>query len=156
MELVDSNEKLLSGPEIVTRAAYNTPDLKYPVEAVLLALASEFSLPRTDLVQIGNTVFIGHVGKRKKISKKMVGRAFNVDTGRNFIVNGFKYFTYLQRKGITHYSTQFSGPVFLNGFKLFKRRLDQLDTEISIGKYRNSGKYVVFIRFGKQPLVRGL
>lgn len=43
MELVDSNEKLLSGPEIVTRAAYNTPDLKYPVEAVLLALASEFS-----------------------------------------------------------------------------------------------------------------
>ncbi len=156
MQLVNSKEKLLKGPEIVAQSAYNMPDLKYPKEVVLAAVAAEFTLPRTDLVQIGNTVFVGHVGKGKKNSKKMVGRAFNVDTGRNFIVNGFKYFTYLQQKGITHYTTEFYGPVFLNGFKLFKRRADQQDTEIAIGKYRNTDKYVVFMRLGKKPLMRGL
>ena len=137
MELVNSRERLLKGPEIVAMSAYNIPDLKYPKEVVLAAVAREFTLPQTDLVQIGNTVFVGHTGKGKS-RKKMVGRAFNVDTGRNFIVNGFKYFTYLQQKGITHYTTEFYGPVFLNGFKLFKRRADQQDTEIAIGKYRYS------------------
>ena len=155
MEIVDSKEKLLKGPEIVAMSAYNIPDLKYPKEVVLAAVGMEFTLPRTDLVQIGNTVFVAHMGKGKS-KKKMVGRAFNVDTGRNFIVNGFKYFTYLQQKGITHYTTEFYGPVFLNGFKLFKRRADQQDTEISIGKYRNTDKYVVFMRLGKKPLMRGL
>ena len=156
MELVNSKEKLLKGPEIVAMSAYNMPDLKYPKEVMLGAVAAEFTLPRTDLVQIGNTVFVGHMGKGKKNSKKMVGRAFNVDTGRNFIVNGFKYFTYLQKMGITHYTTEFYGPVFLNGFKLFKRRADQQDTEIAIGKYRNTDKYVVFMKLGKEPLMRGL
>jgi hypothetical protein len=155
MELVNSKEKLLNGPEIVAQSAYNMADMKYPKEAVLGAVAAEFTLPETDLVQIGNTVFVGHTGKGKN-KKKMVGRAFNVDTGRNFIVNGFKYFTYLQQKGITHYSTEFTGPVFLNGFKLFKRRADQQDTKIEIGKYRDTDKYVVFMRLGKKPLMRGL
>jgi hypothetical protein len=86
----------------------------------------------------------------------MVGRAFNVDTGRNFIINGFKYFTYLQKKKITHYTTTFDGPVYLNAFKLFKRRADQQDTEIAIGKYRGTDEYVVFIKLGKEPLARGL
>tara|TARA_R110000803_G_scaffold89090_3_gene156210 strand:+ start:2834 stop:3232 length:399 start_codon:yes stop_codon:yes gene_type:complete len=130
-------------------------DLKYPKEAVLAAIAAEFTLPQTDLVQIGNTVFVGHTGKGKN-NKKMVGRAFNADVGRNFIVNGFKYFTYLQQKGITHYSTEFDGPVFLNGFKLFKRRADKLDTKIEIGKRKGIDKYVVFMQLGRKPLMRGL
>tara|TARA_R110000803_G_scaffold89873_1_gene157144 strand:- start:1464 stop:1931 length:468 start_codon:yes stop_codon:yes gene_type:complete len=155
MALVDSKEKLLNGPEIVAMAAYNMPDLKYPKEVILAAVGMEFTLPRTDLVQIGNTVFVGHLGKGKD-KKKMAGRAFNVDTGRNFIVNGFKYFTYLQEKGITHYTTEFTGPVYLNAMKLFKRRADQQDTEMAIGKYRNNGRYVVFVRLGKKPLARGL
>ncbi len=85
MELVNSKEKLLKGPEIVAQSAYNMPDLKYPKEVVLAAVAAEFTLPRTDLVQIGNTVFVAHTGKGKN-KKKMVGRAFNVDTGRNLLL----------------------------------------------------------------------
>lgn len=155
MQLVNSKERLLKGPEIVAMSAMEATGLKYPKEVLLGAVAAEFTLPRTDLVQIGNTVFVGHTGKGKN-KKKMVGRAFNVDTGRNFIINGFKYFTYLQKNGITHYTTTFDGPVFLNGFKLFKRRADQQDTEIAIGKYRNTDTYVVFMRLGKEPLMRGL
>lgn len=155
MQVVNSKEKLLNGPEIVAKSAMETTGLPYPKEAILGALAAEFTLPRTDLVQIGNTVFVGHTGKGKD-SKKMVGRAFNVDTGRNFIVNGFKYFTYLQKMGITHYTTTFDGPVFLNGFKLFKRRADQQDTEIAVGKHKGTNKYIVFMKLGKEPLMRGL
>jgi hypothetical protein len=40
--------------------------------------------------------------------------------------------------------------------ELFKRRADQQDTEIAIGKYRNTDKYVVFMKLGKEPLMRGL
>ena len=156
MIVVDSREKLLSGPEIVVQRIYNQPDVKYSKAAVLGAVAAETNLPNTDIVQIGNTVFLGHMGKGEN-KKKMVGRAFNVDTGRNFAINGFKYFTYLQQKGITHYTTFFEDPVFLNAFKIFQRRAKQQDTEIGIGRLKEDpNRYVVFIRLGKEPLARGL
>ena len=87
----------------------------------------------------------------------MVGRAFNADLGRNFVVNGFKYFTYLQKKKITHYTTTFEGSMFLNAFKIFQRRAKKQDTEIGIGRLKRSpNTYVVFIRLGKEPLAEGL
>jgi hypothetical protein len=151
MELTDSNEKLLEGPEIVARSVQNTPG-EYNASVSLAAIAAELTMPGIDVVQIGNTVFVGHLGKGKD-SKKMSGRAWNVDTGRNFIMNGFKYFTYLQKRGITHYSTSFDGPVFLNAFRVFQKRVKQLDTEIGVGRLKNDpNTYVAFIRLGKEPL----
>lgn len=156
MELIDSKEKLLSGPEIVVQTVYNQPSMGYPPEAIISAVAAESALPNTDIVQIGNTVFIGHKGKGKE-RRKMVGRALNADIGRNFVVNGFKYFTYLQKKRITHYTTTFEGPMFLNAFKIFQRRANKQDTEIGIGRLRQSpNTYVVFIRLGKEPLAKGI
>ena len=99
MQIVNSKERLLEGPVILGMAASNdkqTTD-QYSPDQYLAFLASEMTIPGTDAVQIGNTVFIGHKGKGKN-KRKMVGRAFNVDTGRNFNLNGFKYFTYLQKK----------------------------------------------------------
>jgi hypothetical protein len=156
MVIVDSNEKILPGPEIVAQTIYNMPQMKFSNEAVMAAIAAETNLPNTDIVQIGNTVFLAHRGKGPN-KKKMVGRAFNVDTGRNFTVNGFKYFTYLQQKGVTHYTTFFDGPVFLNAFKIFQRRAKKQDTEIGIGRLEQyEDKYVVFIKLGKEPLAKGL
>jgi hypothetical protein len=156
MKLTDSKEKLLPGPEIVAQTIYNQPMLNYTPEALIGAVAAESTLPNTDIVQIGNTVFIAHTGKGKN-KRKMVGRALNVDTGRNFVVNGFKYFTYLQQKGVTHYTTTFTGPVFLNAFKIFQRRAKKQDTEIGIGRLKKyPDMYVVFIRLGKEPLAKGL
>ena len=156
MKLTDSKEKLLSGPEIVVQTIYNQASMQYPPEAIISAVAAETTLPKTDIVQIGNTVFIGHKGKGKN-KRKMVGRAFNADLGRNFVVNGFKYFTYLQKKKITHYTTTFEGSMFLNAFKIFQRRAKKQDTEIGIGRLKRSpNTYVVFIRLGKEPLAEGL
>ena len=152
--VVDSKEKLLPGPEII---GISVTDLnpREEVAPLLIAIAQETTRPSADLVQIGNTVFLGHRGKGKN-RDKMFGRAFNVDTGRNFIVNGFKYFTYLQKNGVTYYTTEFRTPIYLNAFKIFKRRFDKLDTKTAIGKYKNSNRYVVVVSIGKEPLARGL
>ena len=158
IELVDSSKKLLAGPEIIASAVANMPPSKYSTAAILTTIAGETTLPNTDIIQVGNTVFLAQVGKGEN-QHKAVGRAFNMDTGRNFVKNGFKYFNYLQQKGYTHYSTTFDSLVFLNAFKIFQRRAKQQDTEIYIGvvtKGTAMDKYVVYMRLGKEPLTRGL
>ena len=69
---------------------------------MLASVAKETTMENADVVQVGNTVFIGHKGKGANKSK-MVGRAFNVDTGRNFINNILNYLNYLQNKKLCNY-----------------------------------------------------
>jgi hypothetical protein len=108
------------------------------------------SMPRSDTVQFGNTVYLSHRGKGKN-SKKMVGRAFNVDTGKNFVNNSLRYINYLQKKGITHYTTWFNGDDFLNGFRIFQRMTKGSDTQIGIARREDSG-YIVYTKIGKEPI----
>ncbi len=144
--IVDSNKKVLTTPEIITASANQTgfPE-DIPLEAVLLSIAKEGSLETADTIQIGNTVFLGQTGTGKN-KNKMVGRAFNIDTGKNFVENGFKYFDYLREKGITHYSTRFTEDTFLNAFRVFQRRTDKDGSgSTAIGKLK-SGGYVVYLK----------
>lgn len=144
--IVDSNERELNIPEIITLAVdqIGTPK-EIPLEAALLAIAKEGSLETADTVQIGNTVFLGQTGTGKN-KNKMVGRAFNIDTGKNFVESGFKYFDYLREKGITHYSTRFTEDTFLNAFRVFQRRTNKDGSgSIAIGKLK-SGGYVAYIK----------
>jgi hypothetical protein len=159
--VIDSKKKLITGPEILAQYVYHNDtaaDPNIPKNDVLTALAAEASLPNTDIIQVGNTVYMGHYGEGED-SKKMVGRAFNIDTARNFAINGFKYFTYLQERGFTHYTTSFSTPVYLNAFKLFQRRIerDEGDTVISVSQSEDDpNTFVVYMLIGKQPLSEGL
>ena len=72
--IVDSNERELNIPEIITLAVdqIGTPK-EIPLEAALLAIAKEGSLETADTVQIGNTVFLGQTGTGKN-KNKMVNR----------------------------------------------------------------------------------
>ena len=103
MQTVDSNQKLLDTPSIITMAADQLGNMykgsKLPLQTILATIAKETSLPDADVVQVGNTVFIGHIGKGKN-KTKMHGRPLNVDTGKNFIRNMLKYGGYLQKQGI--------------------------------------------------------
>ena len=143
LTLVDSKEKELSFPEIITLS------LKSQLDGMNINLTQALGT-----IQVGNTVFLTHYGKTPETEKKTVGRAFNADTGKNFINNGFRFFAALQRQGVTHYSTEFKGNVFLNAFKIFQRRAAKQDTEIFIGRTEDD-RYRVFIRFGKERLVLG-
>jgi hypothetical protein len=151
MQLVNSKEKKLIAPEIVVRAAEHTiEDSEHDMATSLAIVVTEMQMPTADKRQIGNTVFLAHKGTGKN-KKKMVGRAFNMDTGRNFIENCLKYLTYLQRKGITHYSTSFDGEELLGGFKYLQRKVGRSDTEIGIARLEGGG-YAVYIRVGKAPI----
>jgi hypothetical protein len=146
MFVVDSKETPLPAPEVIMESIRNYNITPYPDEVVATSIARELAMPEVDTVQIGNTVFIGHRGKGDN-KDKMVGRAFNIDTGENFIRNGLMYFDYMQRKGITRYVTQYDGDIFDSAFQIFKRRAEMRDTEIAMAK--KNGKTVVAVKLGK-------
>tara|TARA_R100000353_G_C6343443_1_gene151082 strand:- start:17 stop:487 length:471 start_codon:yes stop_codon:yes gene_type:complete len=151
MPVVDSNTRLLNIPTVITMAADELRGQNnLPLQATLLGLARETSLENADVVQMGNTIFVGHTGKSKQ-KTKMVGRAFNVDTGRNFIKNCLQYISYLQEKGITHYSSQFEGTALVSAVKVMQRRLMDTDTKMYLGR-TSDDKYVIFIKIGEESL----
>ncbi len=160
MDIVDSNEKKLEGPEILVLAAYSNNGAAasigdvYAPDVALATIAQELKMPSADIRQYGNTVFLGHRGKGQN-RNKMVGRAFNVDTGRNFVNNSLQYIRYLQKRGITHYTTWFNGEGFLNGFRVFQRLTKGSDTNMGIAR-RDEGGYIVYIKIGKRPILESM
>lgn len=152
METIDSNNRLLKAEEIVIGAVVNAPNLPYKKSHALALVAGEMALPNTEWIQAGNTLFIAHHGVGPN-EKKMVGRAFNMDTGWNFIANIRKYIKHLQNKGITHYTTQFTGDGYLPVFqKLQKEAKAAGDTQIAIGRMQDKNEYVVYVKLGKNPI----
>ena len=141
--VVDSKQEPLPAPTILTMAAGQL-DLKgVTKEAALLGLAHEVAMPDVDQVQVGNTVFIGHRGKGKA-KNKMVGRAFNVDTARNFVSNYTKYLSVLQKKGITHYSIDFDGEDLVPVAKAVGKRLPELGMSGSMAEFEDGTGYRVY------------
>jgi hypothetical protein len=117
-------------------------------EAVFLGLAQEMSMPRVHKTQVGNTVFLAHKGKGAN-KRKMVGRAFNVDTARNYINNYVEYLKLLQREGITHYSVDFDGEALVPVAKAIGRRLRDTGVQAYMAAFEDGSGYRVFFRFPK-------
>jgi hypothetical protein len=105
--VVDSKEKPLSAPTIISMSV-GGGTLREGVtpQSALISISKELTMESADVLQVGNTVFLAHRGKDKN-KNKLHGRAFNVDTARNFVANTIKYLKLLQNKGVTHYSVDF-------------------------------------------------
>lgn len=151
--IVDSKETPLPAPEVILESIRNDDNIPYPAHVLVAAIAREMTMPSADTVQIGNTVYLGHRGKGEN-KDKMLGRAFNIDTGKNFIENSFKYFNYLQRKGYTRYVTQYDGDVFDSAFRVFNRAIEKSDSQLAMIK--RNGKTVAAMKIGKEPLRGGM
>jgi hypothetical protein len=104
------------------------------------------------MVQIGNTVFIGHRGKGEN-KDLMYGRALNIDTAQNFVANGLKYFTHMQKIGVKRYVSDYDGAIYDSAFKAWKRYADKLDTKIAVGRKATGGSRA-YVTLGKLPLNR--
>ena len=143
--VVDSKQEPLPAPTILTMVAGqlnlggNTP------EAALLGLAKEVSMPNVDQTQVGNTVFVGHRGKGPN-ENKMVGRAFNVDTARNYIDNYVKYLKVLQQKGITHYSIDFDGEALVPMAKAVGKKLRGTGVQARMFPFEGGSGYRLFFK----------
>ena len=118
-EMIDSRKDKLTIPEIITRAVHNLPVEGVPPYAAILSIIKEGSMPRTEVKQYGNTVFITHFSEGKDLA---VGRALNIDTAKNFIPNGEEYFRELILGGTKKFVAQFNQKSFATAFMAFKRR----------------------------------
>ena len=61
MQVIDSNKQQLETHEVITMAIDEQRG-EYSLQEDMLKFTSEAILPSADVTQIGNTVFIGHVG----------------------------------------------------------------------------------------------
>ena len=150
MQIVDSNKKKLDIHTIMIMAIDNLDIGDKSLKQVLASIVTEAQRETCEVVNVGNTVFIGHRGEGKN-KTKMVGRPLNVDTGRNYIKNILKYMAYIQGQGITHYVTQFEGDTLLPAMRVIHKRLQDTDTESAVGRTEDDA-HVVYIKFGKEPL----
>ena len=147
MRVVNSNKEELPPASIISIYIDGTDKRGKSTHEILMMIAKEGSLENADMTQFGNTVFLGHIGTANKT--KMIGRALNVDTARNFVANILEYVRYLQDKDITHYATQISDDTLLGAFKIIKKKLEARDSTVRILPTK-SGGHAMFVNLGSE------
>ena len=150
LTVIDSKLEPLPAPTVISPVVGELAPKNISTEAAMLSIVEEMNMEDADMVQIGNTVFLGHRGKGKD-EDLMWGRAFNVDTAQNFIANGLRYFTYMQRKGIKRYVADYDGDIYDSAFKAWKRYTDKGDSGIAVGR-KASGGSRAYVTLGEIPL----
>ena len=150
LTVIDSKTRPLPAPTVITTVIKELDLGGVPPDAAMASIAKEMTMKDVDMVQVGNTVFLGHRGKGKN-KDLMWGRAFNIDTAQNFIANGLKYFTHMQRIGVKRYVSDYEGDVYDSAFKTWKRYTDKGDSEIAVGR-KADGSSRAYITLGKIPL----
>lgn len=93
MKMVDSSEKELNVAEIATIALQNT-DSQYDPKVGFPAILTELNQPNTKYTQIGNTLFIVHMGE----GGKGFFKALNADTARNFYQNSMEFCVWAKKE----------------------------------------------------------
>ena len=150
--VVDSKQEPLPAPTILTMVVKQL-DLGDTPEATLLGLAKEISMPNVDQTQVGNTVFLGHRGKGAN-KNKMFGRAFNVDTARNYTDNFVKYLKVLQQKRITHYSVDIKGETLVPMVKAVGKKLRGTGTQARMFPFEGGSGYRLFFKLPENSEAR--
>lgn len=110
----DSKQQKMNIGEIITAFLENTPQ-QYPKEVALPAILKELSEPNVQTKQFGNTVFevIGGDGD------KAFFKAFNADTGPNFVENSKMFCVWAKRMlGLKLLVTEFDDPAIEQVFKI--------------------------------------
>lgn len=148
--VVDSKQEPLPGPTVIIMALENAPKSEYTNQVKLLAISKELTMESADTVQIGNSVFLAHRGKKAN-KNKMVGRMFNVDTARNMIANYVQYLKLLQNKGVTHFSFDIDDDFYLPAIKSVTKRLEDSGIQVGVGKFKNRNGYRVYFRIFPRP-----
>ena len=152
METVNSKTRKLETPDIILMALDQLGTGDMNMATALATIVREGTLKTADTIQIGNTVFLANRGVKAN-KNKVVGRAFNVDTARNYINNCLDYIEYLRKKNVTHYSVMFEGSEILKLIQFMKRIMEDIDTNIYIGQMEDDS-YTAYFRIGRDPIPR--
>ena len=150
MRTINSKDTKLPPAEIIVMVIQQIGSKDVPPKKALAMVAKEAASEKSDTAQFGNTVFLGTRGKDTD-ANKMFGRAFNVDTGRNYVDNCLRYLEYLRKKGVTHYTTMFEGSEVLKVLQLIEKTFRDTDSELYMGK-NEVGSYTAYIKLGSDPI----
>jgi len=150
MQIVDSKEEMLPGPSIITMALNKEAPPKTVLQYLLAAVSRELTMPSADIVQAGNTVFVGHRGEGKA-DRQMVGTNYNADTPNNFVNNYTKYLNLLKKRGVTHYVAKFNDGGELPMYQQVRRRLEPLDINAHVGPTKQ-GDYMFMVALAPEEV----
>jgi hypothetical protein len=147
MQLVDSNKEELDTSTIIARAVGEAKDAgqlpkNVTLQAAILSVISEGSMPNTKVEQIGNTVFMSHYSED---GKEVAMRAFNADTARNYLESSIKYVKALPEQGVERMTSDFSDKKILQLFNTIARRPELQEWGMQVYNLKSGGMraYVV-------------
>ena len=150
--VVDSNKTKLPAPEILMRAvdqANTNSDIdKLPLQVKMAAVMQQIAMPGTEVTHIGNTVYIGNVGKGKlKTHIHVYGN--NLDTGANYLKNTVEYMKKLKQKGMTHATTDITPnpPKIIDLANELIKQLNKLGMQAFLGANKDKSYYRLYVRF---------
>jgi hypothetical protein len=115
--IVDSSKQQLEPGNIIPIWLENNPQ-KHPPEVVIPAIVNELSQPDVTVIQYGNTLFeVIHKGGDAGFFK-----AFNVDTGQNFLRHSMEFVVYAKNElGLNTLVTQFDDPAIEKLFYIISK-----------------------------------
>ena len=139
MQLVDSQKEELDTSTIIARAVGEAKDAgqlpkNVTLQAAILSVISEGSMPGTKVEQIGNTVFMSHYSED---GKEVAMRAFNADTARNYLENSIQYVKALAEQGVERMTSDFADKKILQLFNTIARRPELQDWGMQVYKLDN-------------------
>ena len=114
-------------------------------------ILKEIESKNVQTVQIGNSIFIGVFTPEKN---NMYIRLHNMDVGRNVIDNMYRYVAFLQKRGIAFASARIDNEKLLPGLRILKKKLEEKDTKLEVVELENRDGHAMFIKFGKEPLMK--
>jgi len=150
--VVDSAKTKLSVPEIlmtaVDQANTNSDMDKLPLQIKMAAVARQMGMPNTEVIHIGNTVYIGNVGKGK-LKTHIHWYGNNLDTGANYLKNTVEFMKKLKQKGMTHATTDITPnpPKIIDLANELIKQLNKLGMQAFLGATKDKSYYRLYVRF---------
>jgi len=151
MKVVNSKQKQLGISEITMQVLANAyQDKKLPegttLQAAILAMVSEMSMPSTEVLQFGNTLYIVHY--KEDDPSLIYFRALNLDTATNFVNNQVEFSEWARRKGVTRMVSDWADPAINKLAELAFKRIPDAMENGNLKIVEANGKYRAYIKIG--------
>lgn len=152
MELISSADKLLLGPEIITRVAQADTGLSKNVEAAMASAAGTLAEPETKGIQVRNTMFVASRGRGEDTGRYIVD-VYNVEPAARFAQNLVMFFGQMQRQNMKTALIALPSKPMAQLMLRLAALLDKSGTRINVAENpKQAGQFLAFVTPGKTPL----
>ena len=144
-KVIDSKKQQLTLQDVMLYRVYDEHaegKLKHDPAVVLLTLVKELEMPRSEAILFGNSLFISHYNES---GTGAVVRMLNVDTAKNVMENGEKFYRHLQNRGVTHFIAQYS---YKNYMRIFEK-FEKMHFGTAVTKDLGNNNYVTCVTLAK-------